>query len=264
MNKPNRPIVLVDLDDTLFQTIRKMRQEYGFSPVRVGALDRTLKPRSFLSQKQVYFVDWLLTYAELIPVTARGSEELSRVTLPFSSWSVTTHGAVIYKPCGTPDHFWKDIILTSLSPYTDLLYELQAYCSQLLSKYNIDGWARLNFEYDGQPIYLVMKHRDSNHIHMFDIIVDKMSKKFDLSNFYVHRNGNNVAWLPMCVKKGMAAKYLIELIQNRDGFRPVLGFGDSISDYSFLQLCDWWGMPQQSQIAILVAKIIEERAGLEK
>ena len=59
MNKPNRPIVLVDLDDTLFQTIRKMRQEYGFSPVRVGALDRTLKPRSFLSQKQVYFVDWL-------------------------------------------------------------------------------------------------------------------------------------------------------------------------------------------------------------
>lgn len=39
-----KPAVLVDLDDTLFQTKRKMIDELAQDPFRVGALDRSLTP----------------------------------------------------------------------------------------------------------------------------------------------------------------------------------------------------------------------------
>ena len=44
---------------------------------RSGALDRSLKPRSFMTEEQGMFTDWLLANSELIPVTARGTEEIS-------------------------------------------------------------------------------------------------------------------------------------------------------------------------------------------
>ena len=67
----NKPVVLSDLDDTLFQTRRKMVDELALEPFRTGAVDRTLNPRSFMTEEQSMLVDWLLEQAELIPVTAR-------------------------------------------------------------------------------------------------------------------------------------------------------------------------------------------------
>ena len=78
----NKPVVLSDLDDTLFQTRRKMVDELALEPFRTGAVDRTLNPRSFMTEEQSMLVDWLLEQAELIPVTARGTEEISRVRKP--------------------------------------------------------------------------------------------------------------------------------------------------------------------------------------
>lgn len=77
----NKPVVLSDLDDTLFQTRRKMVDELALEPFRTGAVDRTLNPRSFMTEEQSMLVDWLLEQAELIPVTARGTEEISRVRI---------------------------------------------------------------------------------------------------------------------------------------------------------------------------------------
>ncbi|MFU7617224.1 hypothetical protein ACNAPE_28765, partial [Klebsiella pneumoniae] len=102
----NKPVVFSDLDDTLFQTRRKMVDELALEPFRTGALDRSLTPRSFMTEEQAMLVDWLLEHADLIPVTARGTEEISRVQIPFRSWAVTTHGAVILRPDGTPDSDW--------------------------------------------------------------------------------------------------------------------------------------------------------------
>ncbi|KAA9652395.1 hypothetical protein F7G05_28740, partial [Escherichia coli] len=99
----NRPVIFSDLDDTLFQTRRKMVDELDLAPFRTGALDRSLEPRSFMTEEQAMLVDWMLEHAELIPVTARGTEEIARVTIPFRSWAVTTHGAVILDPQGNPD-----------------------------------------------------------------------------------------------------------------------------------------------------------------
>ena len=69
----NKPVVLSDLDDTLFQTRRKMVDELALEPFRTGAVDRTLNPRSFMTEEQSMLVDWLLEQAELKKSAAYGS-----------------------------------------------------------------------------------------------------------------------------------------------------------------------------------------------
>ena len=127
----NKPVVLSDLDDTLFQTRRKMVDELALEPFRTGALDRSLTPRSYMTEEQSMLVDWLLEQAELIPVTARGTEEISRVQIPFSSWAITTHGAVVLTPQGQPDEEWKAHMLHSLAPYDERLTGMQSQITEL-------------------------------------------------------------------------------------------------------------------------------------
>ena len=245
----NKPLFLVDLDDTLFQTRRKMKQELGQEPVRVGALDRDLAPRSFMNQQQAMLVDWLLESSELIPVTARGTEEIARVKIPFRSWQITTHGAVILQANGQPEAGWKKHITDALIPYNSHLLELERLCNLVLNQQQVDGWVRINREYGEQPVYLVMKHSNSQRIEEIYAVADKVAKLIDLSGYYVHRNGNNIAWLPHCIEKGKAAAYLLNILTESSGPRPVIGLGDSLTDHSFLTLCDFWGMPSSSQFA---------------
>ena len=70
----NKPLALCDLDDTLFQTKRKMLDENGQIPYRTGALDRELQPRSFMSEEQAMMVAWIPATAELLSATARCTE----------------------------------------------------------------------------------------------------------------------------------------------------------------------------------------------
>lgn len=252
----NRPVVLSDLDDTLFQTRRKMVDELALEPFRTGALDRSLAPRSFMTEEQSMLVDWLLEQAELIPVTARGTEEISRVQIPFRSWAVTTHGAVILTPSGTVDEEWKAHMLAALSSYKEQLLSMQRAITELMAAKGIDAWARLNFEYDGEPIYLVMKHRDSTRLDELYAIADEIEQLFPTEGFYIHRNGNNVAWLPQPVEKGLAVSWLLNKLRAERGVFPVIGLGDSLSDHRFMKLCSWFGIPRQSQFAQAISQRI--------
>lgn len=252
----NKPVVLSDLDDTLFQTRRKMVDELALEPFRTGAVDRSLSPRSFMTEEQSMLVDWLLEQAELIPVTARGTEEISRVQLPFRSWAITTHGAVILTPEGKPDEEWKAHMLDKLSTYGERLVTMQRLITEMMEARGINAWARLNYEYDGTPIYMVMKHRDSTRLDELNAIADEIEQQFPTDGFYIHRNSNNVAWLPQPVEKGLAVSWLLEKLRAERGVFPVLGLGDSLSDHRFMQLCSWFGMPRQSQFADAIAQRI--------
>lgn len=252
----NKPVVLSDLDDTLFQTRRKMVDELALEPFRTGAVDRSLSPRSFMTEEQAMLVDWLLEQAELIPVTARGTEEISRVQIPFRSWAITTHGAVILTPEGKPDEVWKAHMLDKLSAYGERLVTMQRLITEMMEAKGINAWARLNYEYDGTPIYMVMKHRDSTRLDELNAIADEIEQQFPTDGFYIHRNSNNVAWLPHPVEKGLAVSWLLEKLRAERGIFPVLGLGDSLSDHRFMQLCSWFGMPRQSQFADAIAQRI--------
>ncbi|QQA76781.1 hypothetical protein [Pectobacterium parmentieri] len=251
-----KPVIFSDLDDTLFQTRRKMVNELALEPYRTGALDPSLTPRSFMTEEQAMLVDWMLEYAELIPVTARGTEEIARVTIPFRSWAVTTHGAVILTPEGEPEPVWKAQILTALAPYAEQLHTMQHGITALMAERNINGWARINYEYGDTPIYLVMKHRDSTRIEELYAIADEIEQRYPTQGFYLHRNSNNVAWLPEPVEKGRAVSYLLNKLRAERGTFPVIGLGDSLSDHRFMTLCTWYGLPRQSQFAEAIARRI--------
>lgn len=257
MTNASRPIALIDLDDTIFQTKRKMLNELSLEPKHVGALDREYQPRSFMTEKQFNMVNWLLTTAETIPVTARGTEELSRVQVPFSSWAIATHGAVILNKHRQPDDEWKNIVLSRLKLISPLVVQLREACEQLLDNMQVKGWARINYEYDQQPVYFVMKHTDSTKAEEIYQVADRLLQEQDCSEFYLHRNGNNVAFLPLCIDKGQAVKHLLDRLLADTPDRPVLGLGDSTSDHRFLHLCDWFGMPKNSQLSQFLSPLIK-------
>ncbi len=245
----NKPVILSDLDDTLFQTKRKMTDELGTKPFRTGALDPSQTPRSFMTEEQSLLVDWLLENADLIPVTARGTDEISRVTIPFRSWSITTHGAVILTQEGKPDSEWQAHMLASLAPYTERILSMQRAITELMEARGINAWVRINYEYGTTPVYMVMKHRDSTRIDELYSVADEAERLLSPTGFYMHRNGNNVAWLPDPVEKGLAVSWLLKKLKAERGVFPVIGLGDSLSDHRFMKLCTWFGMPHQSQFA---------------
>lgn len=252
----NKPVVLSDLDDTLFQTRRKMVDELALEPFRTGALDRSLAPRSFMTEEQAMLVDWLLAQAELIPVTARGTQELSRVQIPFRSWAIATHGAVILTPEGEPDAQWKAHMLQRLAPYRDRLLTMQRTITGMMESRRINAWARLNYEYDDIPVYMVMKHRDSTQLDELNAFADEIEQAFSTEGFYIHRNSNNVAWIPAPVEKGLAVSWLLNKLRAERGVFPVIGLGDSLSDHRFMKLCSWYGLPRQSQFAEAISQRI--------
>ncbi|CAK9885522.1 MAG: hypothetical protein XXXJIFNMEKO3_01922 [Candidatus Erwinia impunctatus] len=252
----NKPVIFSDLDDTLFQTCRKMVDELSQQPYRTAALDRSLQPRSFMNREQALFVDWLLAQSELIPVTARGTEEIARVTIPFHSWAITTHGAVILTPEGQPDAEWQTHMLHALQPYREKLNARQQHIDAEIKARGINAWARINVEYDGTPVYLVMKHRDSTKLAELYALADDVASGFTNAGFYLHRNSNNVAWIPDPVEKGLAVNWLLKKLRAERGQFPVVGFGDSLSDYRFMKLCDWFAIPRQSQFATAVSQAI--------
>lgn len=244
-----KPVIFSDLDDTLFQTQRKISARSDSKAVRVAALDRSMLPRSFMTAEQTIWVDWLLEQAELIPVTARGTEEISRVKIAFQSWVITTHGAVILNPAGQIDEEWKKQILPRLLPYADRLTAIQQTITTMLQHRNINAWARINYEYDQIPVYLVMKHRDSKRIEELYEVNKEIEQQISSEGFYIHRNDNNIAWLPQPVDKGLAVHWLLEKLKADRGLFPVIGIGDSLSDYRFMKLCHWLMLPQHSQFS---------------
>ncbi|SET46897.1 hypothetical protein [Thorsellia anophelis] len=243
-----KPIFLCDLDDTLFQTQRKIT-EYGYSAAfKTAAIDQTGKARSFMTKTQYNWINWLLTSTQLIPITARGTEEISRVQISFQDWKITTHGAVILDKNNQPDIVWREHIELELAKYQDILKQKQALLEQRIESSGIDAWVRMNTEYDKLNIYLVAKHRDSKKIEELYQLCNQIDKETGLEGFYVHRNSNNIAWLPNCIEKGHATRFLLSKLRELQPDTPVLGLGDSVSDHTFLKQCDWFGMPSHGQL----------------
>ena len=98
-----KPLIFVDLDDTLFQTHRKSTP----TPLhKIATTDKLGEPLSYMLPKQQIFVNWLLESAEVIPVTARSVEALQRVHIPFQHGAVCSHGGTILGANKQVDQEW--------------------------------------------------------------------------------------------------------------------------------------------------------------
>lgn len=231
------PLIFADLDDTLFQTRRKMD---GAETFRQAAVAGNGDPRksSFMTAQQSAMFDWLNSTTELIPVTARSGDAYSRVDLPFRSWAIISNGAVILEPGGQPHKPWADQMTQTLAPLADTM--------QLIldsgRKADIDTRSWI-VEEDGLATYVCFKLNDitPESLHALENLT------LPVTGWTRHFNSETLALIPPGSGKAAAVDYLHQRL-NADNQRPTLGFGDSLSDLSYMTSTDVLMIPTRSQI----------------
>ncbi|MDZ5603656.1 trehalose phosphatase [Pseudomonas sp. RP23018S] len=242
-----RPLVLVDLDDTLFQTARKMPANTARHP---ASYDVDGGVSGYQSAVQKALLDWLLATADVVPVTARSAEAFSRVRLGFTRGAVCAHGGLILDPEGGVDKDWHALMGEVLAPFHERLPELCETALGLADTLGVSlrGWV---VEEADQRHYVVIKH-NSGSDHDLQRVLEALQTQGLLTDLHSHRNGNNLALLPVGLCKRAAVQHYLARDRRQHGERLVLGFGDSITDLGFMNLCDFWATPSRSQLAAVV------------
>ena len=241
-----RLIALVDLDDSLFQTLRKCPPDVATHDLSVMAVDRQGNPLSFATPRQKNWIDWLQESTVMVPVTARSFDALSRVNLTFE-YAVAAHGGIILRGGMLPCQGWHDRMTaaaafskTDLDRLAHLLHEAAQACGEDIN-------VRIISE-GSLPLYLVAKHVDPAHEAALHALAHDFRSDVP-SDWTFHINGNNVAFLPPSLGKHHAVAALLPELRSVYPDLPVLGLGDSLTDAPFLALCDFIAMPGRSQLA---------------
>lgn len=240
--------IFLDLDDTLFQTLRKC----GFGAddprlkVRASLPDGT--PNSYATHKQQWLWHWLTLGFKIVPVTGRDAHAFERVILPFQEEVVLNHGAVILDKQRTIDSAWMDRMLQVLPEYheklLDVWAEIEAYCKRY------SGFKpRLVHDFD-ITWYGVIKHVDGTETTLKTLLdgIIKVHPHIHDESLYWHLNGNNLAVLPKIINKESAVSYLIDGYKQQHPELLTFGAGDSKTDAPFMALCDYALIPGNTQL----------------
>jgi len=242
--------IFLDLDDTLFQTLRKCPDDTQLK-VRAYLPDGTAN--SFATHKQQWLWQWFSEGFKIIPVTARDAGAFTRVNLPFYEEAVLNHGAVILDKHRNPDAGWMARIMHILPDYYRLLLALwskiEDYCLM-----NEGYKARLVHDFD-ITWYGVIKHTEGNEVplqQLLDTLIKPHPSIID-GSLYWHLNGNNLAILPKVINKESAVEYLLARYREQHPELLTFGAGDSKTDAAFMALCDYAIIPKNTQLSQLLA-----------
>lgn len=236
------PLVFSDLDDTLFQSRRKMPQGAVMHGVATAANGDPQKA-SFMTDRQRAIFAWLNATSEVIPVTARSAESFSRVALPFRSWAVLSNGAVILEPDGAVHSPWQARMKTALGHLGPMMDDILRQGMDAARTCNLDLRSWIVTE-DGLSTYVVFKL----NVVTPQALQALQTLPLPATGWTRHFNSETLAIIPPCSGKAGAVDYLCDLL-NPTGDRPTLGFGDSLSDLSFMRRTDILLVPSPSQIA---------------
>jgi len=231
------PIVFSDLDDTIFQTARKMVIQPAEGTIPASRANNG--SHSYMDSPQEGMFNWLNETTRFIPVTARSTEALSRCTLPFRDYQVASNGAVILDHKGQYDQSWMERTKQISDAMSGMLMQLY----EFIEGRNADGVLRHWIVKElSLPIYYCVKSNAGEE--KLDAIEGKLR---DIANgaFLVHRNGNNISMTPSEISKRAAVEYLIEKIGTPGS--PIWGMGDSLTDLPFMEACQMMVIPTGSQ-----------------
>jgi hydroxymethylpyrimidine pyrophosphatase-like HAD family hydrolase len=239
-----RPLILVDLDDTLFQSRRKCPIDVAPDDLSALGFARDGAPLGFATPRQIAFLSWLSETSLLVPITGRGREALSRVRIPFST-AICAHGGVILNGQGEPDMDWSQRIASEATPYAATLAELMREAIALATSQSSGTRARLVTE-GSADLYLLLKHEQGD-VASLGALVDLLAPHV-APDWTIHRNGNNAALMPPFLSKAKAVRALLPRLREQYPQAPAIGIGDSLTDAPFMGLCDYAMMPVGSQL----------------
>jgi len=240
--------IFLDLDDTLFQTLRKCALGADDPRLQARAFLPDGTPNSYATHKQQWLWQWLEKGFKIVPVTGRDAHAFERVMLPFQEEVVLNHGAVILDKQRNIDSVWLAGMMQALPQYheklLDVWAEVEAYC-----KRNKGFKSRLVHDFD-ITWYGVIKHVDGTETTL-KILLDnviKVNPHILDGSLYWHLNGNNLAVLPKIINKESAVSYLIEGYKQQHPELLTFGAGDSKTDAPFMGLCDYALIPKNTQL----------------
>lgn len=241
--------LFVDLDDTLFSSLAKCESDAGLQPAAY-LKDRTAC--SFTTARQRAFFGMMEASMTLIPATARNRDAFGRVDLPFNSYRILNYGGLVLKPDGEPDAHWMEHMGSAMAAALPGLRQAMALIDSYADSVGLKTRARL-IEDCGLPFYIVAKDPDKigERLAPFDTEALAPWVAGAGKDFYIHRNGNNLALLPNALNKARAVEYVTRLLREQHGEILTMGMGDSRSDARFMAACDYAIVPNGTQLAAL-------------
>ncbi len=246
-------LFFTDLDDTLFSSLRK-HDDTG--DLRPEAFLKNGDPICYSDARQRR-LRALMNHAEalLIPVTARSIEAFSRSGVHGYSKAICANGAVILNADGSCDRAWEEHIRDRLRDAQQPLLDFERACQDWVRQHDLRIW--LVTEEGVGHIYCVIKSNGSN----IDALVNKAAQLRRAPPPWagtIHHNGNNLAIIPAGVSKTLAVAHLCTELQAIYPESVSFGVGDSRSDWSFMNLCDFAVLPTRSQLASNIGSQLPE------
>lgn len=241
-----KAILFIDLDDTIFQTKRK--NERGIIQSTIHDDPQNI---SYMTNAQDIFTDIFFSYPhlEIIPVTARNTEQYSRTHLSKDKrikTSVTSFGADIILN-GSVDKDWLSFIDQKYLEINlgELLEKIKSLIDQNIFNINVSNNRHIVIKHKSKDSNIFQEHNTRLRTELLKILDKK---------YLLHFNSNYLSIIPEFIDKKSAVSYLIKKL------RPdlTIGAGDSISDYGFMSLCDYKIIPTNSQIEKLLLSSLEK------
>jgi hypothetical protein len=237
----------IDLDDTFIMTSEKRPRGDAAFPAAVDTLGNV---SSFMTSKQARLLAALGDISVVVPTTGRTLGALQRVHVAFESFAISNHGAVITEPGGAIHAPWADVVYPSLRQRREQLERAVRRMVAWSRELTIDTRIRV-IEEHAVPTYISAKGPSS-------LDMQRLAMRLELrqlgSGLRVHLNGRNLALLPLETCKRKAVAHVVAAFRSLyGGDLLTLGFGDSLSDTSFLSECDFASTPKESQIARALA-----------
>ncbi|GGY04154.1 hypothetical protein GJV26_08910 [Massilia dura] len=245
MNK----FLFVDLDDTLFHSLRKCDTRDELRPI---AFLKDGSANSYTNGRQRAFLAMVGQGMTLIPTTARDRDGLARVDYPFTHYRIVDFGGIILAPDGQPDPVWlarmRDDMATALPGLRQVLAVIDDYARRA----GMPARARL-VEDLGLPFYVNVKDPERDMARLDAIEREAVAPWLagQGGDFCLHRNGNNLAVLPKRLNKARAVEYLQARLRDEHGEIMTFGMGDSRSDARFMAACDYAIIPNGTQLSAL-------------
>lgn len=247
--KKFQKFLFADLDDTLFQSLEKCGD---CGALEAAAFLKDGSPISYTTAAQRAFIAFAQDGMTMIPATARNLNAFQRVDLPFASYAVLDYGGIVLNPGGSVDQPWLARMQQAMHAALPGLRELAGLIDAWAARTGFGGRARLIEDF-ATPFYLVVKDPDKIAARLEPIEREVVQPWLDAGgrDYFIHRNGNNLAILPNALNKSHAVAYVTERLRAEHGEILTFGMGDSRSDARFMAACDYAIVPGRSQLASL-------------
>lgn len=246
-----KKFLFADLDDTLFQTFGKC----GAHRDTPGALAPAAYYKdgsicSYTTPAQRSFLALLQDGMTVIPATARDLDGLRRVALPFDSYAVINYGGVVLEPGGAPDQPWLESMRTAMQAALPGLLALAEHIDAHCARTGYGARARMIEDF-ATPFFLVVKDPDKRAERLAVLEQDVVRPWIEdgARDYFIHRNGNNLAVLPRALNKANAVAHISARLRAEHGEIVTFGMGDSRSDARFMAACDYAIIPRGTQLA---------------